>query len=132
MGSSFPVFSLDDNQILKGFQPMRSQYLLSQEAPIVRFWGLRFYTSYVNLWNILLTDLLARLSPLDTCKGTPWCNFKFNGQTNWIYFLKLNIPTFIFIFIFFLGTCDRIKVLLTQIVKLSVSYLHVSMYKESH
>ena len=72
MGSSFPVFSLVDCQIFYGSHPMRNQDLISQEAPIVRFSGLTFHASYVNLWNILLTDLPARLFLLDTCLGTPW------------------------------------------------------------
>ena len=46
MGASFPGFSLADCQIIEGFQPMRKQDLISQKAPIVRFIGLTFHTSY--------------------------------------------------------------------------------------
>ena len=60
LGSFFPGFSLAECQ-------MRNQDLISQEAPIVRFSGLTFHANYVNLWNILLTDLPAWSSLLDTC-----------------------------------------------------------------
>ena len=49
MGASFPGFSLADCQIIEGSQPMRNQDLISQKAPIVRFIGLTFHTSYGNL-----------------------------------------------------------------------------------
>ena len=56
---------------------MRNQDLVSQKAPIVRFIGLTFHTSYGNLWKKLLTDLLR-------CKFRVNWNCRLQHPLQWV------------------------------------------------
>ena len=76
---SNPGFSLAENPLKSDNQPKKNK----EKKTTSRFSGLTFHASYVNLWNILLTDLPARLFLLDA-----W--YLFRNTVVYAYVWKIN------------------------------------------